>query len=133
MRPSLDTLASTGRLPLLPTPAAADGSGGPGTAAGRGGLNLRTVVGQVNWREFSAAIALWERILGRPAPYPTEPAPRGGRRLSPWFSEWVMGLPAGHVCDVAGLSRNDKLRIIGNGVVSQQCTAAVLDAVAAIT
>jgi DNA (cytosine-5)-methyltransferase 1 len=32
----------------------------------------------------------------------------------------MMGLPAGWVCDVPGLSRNDQLRLLGNGVVPQQ-------------
>lgn len=32
----------------------------------------------------------------------------------------MMGLPAGWVTDVPGLSRNDQLHAIGNGVVPQQ-------------
>jgi DNA (cytosine-5)-methyltransferase 1 len=36
-----------------------------------------------------------------------------------------MSLPAGHVTDVPGLSRNDMLRILGNGVVPQQAAAAL--------
>jgi DNA (cytosine-5)-methyltransferase 1 len=36
-----------------------------------------------------------------------------------------MGWPAGHVTDVDGISRNDQLRIIGNGVVPQQAVAAL--------
>jgi DNA (cytosine-5)-methyltransferase 1 len=35
----------------------------------------------------------------------------------------MMGLPAGWVTEVPGLSRNDMLRILGNGVVPQ-CAAA---------
>jgi DNA (cytosine-5)-methyltransferase 1 len=37
----------------------------------------------------------------------------------------MMGLPAGHVTAVEGLSRNDMLKILGNGVVPQQAAAAV--------
>jgi DNA (cytosine-5)-methyltransferase 1 len=37
----------------------------------------------------------------------------------------MMGWPAGWVTDVPGISRNDALRIIGNGVVTQQCEAAL--------
>ena len=37
-----------------------------------------------------------------------------------------MGLPAGHVTDVPGLSRNAQLRALGNGVVPQQAAAALL-------
>ncbi|MCZ7415672.1 hypothetical protein [Streptomyces sp. WMMC897] len=36
-----------------------------------------------------------------------------------------MGLPAGHVTDVPGLSRTAQLRALGNGVVPQQATAAL--------
>jgi DNA (cytosine-5)-methyltransferase 1 len=31
-----------------------------------------------------------------------------------------MGLPAGWVTDVPGISRNDQLKVLGNGVVPQQ-------------
>lgn len=36
-----------------------------------------------------------------------------------------MGLPAGHVTDVPGLSRSAQLKALGNGVVPQQATAAL--------
>lgn len=36
-----------------------------------------------------------------------------------------MGLPAGHVTDVPGLTRNQQLRALGNGVVPQQGAAAL--------
>lgn len=36
-----------------------------------------------------------------------------------------MGLPAGWVTAIPGLSRNDQLRLIGNGVVPQQGVAAL--------
>jgi DNA (cytosine-5)-methyltransferase 1 len=37
----------------------------------------------------------------------------------------MMGLPAGWVTDVPGITRNDALRLLGNGVVPQQAQAAV--------
>jgi DNA (cytosine-5)-methyltransferase 1 len=37
----------------------------------------------------------------------------------------MMGLPAGHVTAVPGLSRNDQLKALGNGVVPQQAAAAL--------
>jgi DNA (cytosine-5)-methyltransferase 1 len=40
------------------------------------------------------------------------------------FVEWMMGLPAGHVTSVPGLTRSDQLKILGNGVVPQQGAAA---------
>ena len=36
-----------------------------------------------------------------------------------------MGLPEGHVTAVPGLSRNDQLKLLGNGVVPQQAAAAL--------
>lgn len=36
-----------------------------------------------------------------------------------------MGLPAGHVTDVPGLSRNAQLKALGNGVVPQQAALAL--------
>jgi hypothetical protein len=50
---------------------------------------------------------------------------RWGARLSPAFVEWLMGLPAGWVTDVPGLSRNDQLKALGNGVVPQQAAYAL--------
>lgn len=41
------------------------------------------------------------------------------------FVEWHMGLPSGHVTDVPGLSRNDQLHILGNGVVPLQAALAL--------
>ncbi|MFF8657811.1 hypothetical protein [Streptomyces huasconensis] len=46
-------------------------------------------------------------------------------RLSPAFVEWLMGLPAGHVTDVPGLSRSAQLKALGNGVVPHQAVAAL--------
>jgi DNA (cytosine-5)-methyltransferase 1 len=74
---------------------------------------------------YAAAIARWEAALGRPAPAPTEPTGKGGaHRLSPRFVEWLMGLDDGWVRDV-GLTRNEQLKALGNGVVPQQATAAL--------
>ncbi|MEO3767683.1 hypothetical protein [Streptomyces sp. B5E4] len=36
-----------------------------------------------------------------------------------------MGLPAGHVTDIPGLSRTAQLKILGNGVITQQATPAL--------
>jgi DNA (cytosine-5)-methyltransferase 1 len=37
----------------------------------------------------------------------------------------MMGLPAGWVCDVPGLTRNQQLKALGNGVVPQQALVAL--------
>lgn len=77
------------------------------------------------WGPYAPAIARWERVLGRTAPNPTEPGRTGSHRLSPRFVEWMMGLPAGWVTDVPGLSRNAQLKALGNGVVPQQAFRAL--------
>lgn len=64
-------------------------------------------------------------MLGRRAPEPTVPGKRSNRVLNPVFVEWMMGLPEGHVTGVSGLSRNDMLKLLGNGVVIQQAAAAL--------
>ncbi len=74
---------------------------------------------------FELAIARHAEALGRVAPDPTEPAPRGGRSLSPRFVEWMMCLPDGWVSDVPGLTRVQTLRALGNGVVPPQAEAAL--------
>jgi DNA (cytosine-5)-methyltransferase 1 len=74
----------------------------------------------IAWGDYEPAIRRWERALGRVAPAPTD-----GRRLSPMFVEWMMGLPAGWVTSPdVGLTRNEQLRALGNGVVPQQAELA---------
>lgn len=85
-----------------------------------------------NWGEYGPAIRRWELILGRPAPAPTQTGAKGGQQLSPLFVEWLMGLPEGWVTDPAiGLTRNDQLARLGNGVVPQQAAAALRHLLAA--
>ena len=49
------------------------------------------------------------------------------RTLVGWIfaSIWLMALPAGWVTDVPGITRNDQLKALGNGVVPPQCAAAL--------
>lgn len=130
---------------LLPTPTSRDHKGGSQTvrdatggrrpvtvdditrARGDGGASAlpdaACLIGDA-WGRFAPAIHRWE-TLTRPAPSPTEPNTKGNPRLNPDFSEWLMGWPAGWVTQVPGISRNDQLRIIGNGVVPQQAAAAL--------
>ena len=117
---------------LLPTPVVTDATGTRNRTAVRsadakpfsGGTTLGDVVHEGAWGKYAAAIGRWERLT-RPAPAPTTPAPKGGRRLSPAFVEWMMGLSAGWVTDVPGITRNEALQALGNGVVPQQAAAAV--------
>ena len=116
-------------LALLPTPSVADGMGGHLTRSGdRSNELLLPGVAKAHqqaWGQYAAAIARAEQAIGRPAPPPTEIGPKGAPRLSPRFVEFLMILPEGWVTDVAGLTRNELLKMLGNGVVPAQCAAAL--------
>ena len=117
---------------LLPTPNASDGSGGGQHPDQRDGhprqlIDYALLHGTSRWGKYEAAIRRWESIT-RPAPSPTEPNTRGNPRLAAAFPEWMQGWPAGWVTALVALgiiSRNDALRIIGNGVCPQQAVAAL--------
>lgn len=126
VRPSLD-----GLMRLLPTPTAVHHARNatanrtaPKPTTCTTSWTLADVAHAERWGQYAPAIARWEHVLGRPAPEPTEPG-KTGPRLAPRFVEWLMGLPEGWVCDVPGLSRNDMLRLLGNGVVYQQAAHAI--------
>lgn len=76
------------------------------------------------WGIYAPAIARWEQVLGRPAPAPLRAdGKHGAHRLNPAAVEFMMGLPAGWVMDVPGLTRSEQLKAFGNGVVWQQAAA----------
>jgi hypothetical protein len=77
------------------------------------------------WGDYEPAIRRWEHILGRPAPAPTGIGDKGQPKLSARFVEWMQGLPDGWVTDVPGVSWNDALKALGNGVVPQQAELAL--------
>lgn len=81
--------------------------------------------GAVSWGEYAAAIARHEQAWGVPAPEPTEPGPKGNPRLSAAFCEWMMMQPAGWITDVPGVTRNEALKLCGNGVVTPQAVHAL--------
>ena len=114
---------------LLPTPSVADGMGGHLTRSGdRSNELLLPGVAKAHqqaWGQYAAAIARAEQAIGRPAPPPTEPGPNGTPRLSARFVEFLMMLPEGWVTDIDGLTRNELLKMLGNGVVPAQCAAAL--------
>lgn len=80
--------------------------------------------GEVNWGVYAPAVRRWERVLGRPAPCPTQPGRHGRPVLAPAFVEWLQGLEPGWVTGLA-LPRTAELRALGNGVVPQQAAHAV--------
>jgi len=104
---------------LLPTPT---------TEPLTGNGHARHLGGEIKpdrWGDYADAIARWEHALGRPAPAPTMTSAKGNPQLAPAFVEWMMGLPAGWVTDVPGITRNEALKALGNGVVPQQAAAAM--------
>ncbi|SEC67884.1 Modification methylase BanI (plasmid) [Tsukamurella tyrosinosolvens] len=116
---------------LLPTPTASDSVRRADFARaerrGTGSDDLVTTVVRaargrgIDWGKYTPAIQRWERILGRLAPSPTEPNRNGRDRLAAVLPEWMMGWPSGWVTDPElGLSREQQLRAIGNGVVDRQ-------------
>ncbi|MGY0062784.1 DNA cytosine methyltransferase [Streptomyces sp. LZ34] len=84
-------------------------------------LQLRPGQPDLDWGPYGPAIRRWEAILGRRAPWPTDSV----GRLSPVFTEWLMGLPDGWVTCTPGLTRAAMLRALGNGVVRLQAVAGI--------
>jgi DNA (cytosine-5)-methyltransferase 1 len=125
-RHQLDAVTEGMAQRLLPTPRDGDGEkGGPNQAGSSGDLMLPSAVQPARWGDYATAIARWEAIT-RPAPEATQPTGRAGTpRLAPAFSEWMMGLPAGWITDVPGVTRNEALKLAGNGVVPAQAAAAL--------
>jgi hypothetical protein len=114
-------------ISLLPTPAARDYRSGESNLLDRNArpLNevavnqLRPVGGIVDWGRYARAVLWWEQVFGRLVPCPLEPGRTGNLVLAPPFVEWMMGLDRGWVTDLP-ISRNAKLKLLGNGVVPQQ-------------
>lgn len=78
----------------------------------------------MSWGVYGPAVRRWERVLGRAAPFPTQPGRHGRPVLAPAFVEWLQGLEPGWVTGLA-LPRTAELRALGNGVVPQQAAYAV--------
>jgi DNA (cytosine-5)-methyltransferase 1 len=110
---------------LLCTPTAEPGTSRSGSRVDEPLLRKQAVEMSTAWGKYEPAIRRWEQLT-RPAPPPTEPNKNGNPRLAAAFSEWLMGWPDGWVTDPAiGISRNDQLRIVGNGVCPQQAATAL--------
>ena len=114
---------------LLPTPVADNSRG-----LTSDGTDYQSLPNEVAYRfgQYAAAIARHEQAFGRPAPAPTEPGRNGKPRLSAAFTEWMMGLPDGWITDVPDTTRNEALKLCGNGVVPAQCEAALRDMLTAM-
>jgi len=114
---------------LLPTPTSTDhkasGAAYPTTDTHQAGTTLTdaTVRQADRWGKYAPAIARHAAMLGRPAPDPTEPGPKGNPRLSARFVEWMQCHPDGWVTDL--VSRTDALKALGNTVVPPQAYEAL--------
>lgn len=111
---------------LLPTPLTTEykQSNSPGSL-NRHSPPLGSLAFVETWGKFGPAIERWEKVMGRPAPPPTEPDGRNGKhRLNPLFVEWLMGLGPLWVTG-ADITRNEMLKACGNGVVPQQASLAL--------
>ena len=104
--------ADPGRVDLAEQPVPEPGSGGAALPAPSLGLD---------WGPYAEAVQRWAQVIGRPAPGPVDAV----GRLNPPFVEWLMGLDAGHVTAVPGLSRSAQLKALGNGLVPHQAVAAL--------
>jgi hypothetical protein len=121
-------------MPVFPTPIVRDYKDGQAEVLRNGKVQTDTVgraimnsgeVSENRWGKFEPAVTLWEQEIGRQAPSPTKPdGKEGAHRLSSKFTEWMMGLPEGWITDV-GLTRNEELKLAGNGVVPQQAELAL--------
>ncbi|MCD0447502.1 DNA cytosine methyltransferase [Glycomyces sp. A-F 0318] len=108
--------------------AAGYGNGGAPTGCGLPPVPVRSPPPRetdVDWGAYGPAIARWEHMTGRAAPYPTIRTERG-LRSSTQFVEWMQGLSGGWVTG-RGLPRIAELRLLGNGVVPQQASMALWD------
>ncbi len=136
---------------LLPTPTVNDSRGGRNETAVRlnGGkfnsgvtmIDALTLIGYLpdprghthqlqegGWGKYLPAIRRWEEITGYRCPWPVERPvgdPTAPMQLSPTFAEWLMGLAPGLVSAFPGLTRTQRLKILGNGVCPQQMEAAI--------
>jgi len=110
---------------LLPTPRVSDAAkGGPNQRGLSGDLALPAAVQPGRWGRWAAVVARHGVLLGRPAPDPVIIGRRGGLRLNPRLTEWMLGLSDGHLIGVLA-DPNACNRLAGNGVMPQQAAYAL--------
>ena len=64
---------------------------------------------------YGYALGYWSALMGRTYPKPTSAA----------FEEWLMGLPAGWITAIPGVTEQQAHKLAGNGVVPQQAALAL--------
>lgn len=104
---------------------ARDGRNGPANSRGIAGEPWTGSWTGPNGDDYGPAIRQWERVIGRHAPGPAVLGPKGGSVLSPYFTEWLMGVDEGWITSVPGLSRAEMVKLAGNGVVKQAAVQAL--------
>lgn len=89
---------------------------------------------KMQFEDYGPAILTWALITGTPPPpllvdHPVRSLhprfPESKAATNPEFIEWIMGLPAGWVTGVPGLTRTQMLKALGNGVVPLQAATAL--------
>jgi DNA (cytosine-5)-methyltransferase 1 len=143
---------TAGEFALIPSPTVADSRGtrnwtakrtpGKKFNAGKTLTDFAWLLSDEAWVsvdgvDYGPAIRRWESTLGRTAPVPTDAGRTGNRRITPAFTEWLMGLEEGWVTDV-DIPRAKQQIALGNGVIPRQAVegyrrllTADLDAMAA--
>ena len=130
-RQLIDAVLDLGGQPYLPTPTCADSDrerNNPAQAKRHSpplSATLAHFDGESVFGKYEPVVHRWEQVTGMAAPNPTELNKNGRPRLNAAFSEWMMGLPAGWVTGVPGVTRAQQLKACGNGVVPQQAAAAL--------
>lgn len=94
------------------------------------GLNNATNIGyemKLCWGDTAPAILTWAILTGHnPPPIVGDRADYRAETTTE-FIEFMMGLPPGWVTGVPGLTRNQQLKALGNGVVPQAAATALQD------
>lgn len=79
------------------------------------------------WGDTAPAILTWAMLTGRTPPPIVGDRADYRAETTTEFVEWMMGLPAGWITKVPGLTRNQQLKALGNGVVPQAAATALQD------
>ena len=92
------------------------------------GLNNAADIGHemtLRWGDSSPAILTWAMLTGHAPPPIVGDRQDYRAETTTEFIEFMMGLPPGWVTQVPGLTRNQQVKSLGNGVVPQAAAAAL--------
>ncbi|WP_413462116.1 DNA cytosine methyltransferase [Corynebacterium kefirresidentii] len=80
---------------------------------------------RLRWGDTAPAILTWAMLTGHAPPPIVGDRADYRAETTTEFIEWMMGLPPGWVTGVPGLTRNQQLKALGNGVVPAQSAYAL--------